>query len=90
VRDLAVMHADGRDALCDLRTLRDQPTLFGPVASDATAWRVIDAIVEHNLVAALCAARARGARARVRARRAARGAADHRPRLDAGDRAFRQ
>jgi Transposase DDE domain group 1 len=58
VRDLAVMLADGGDALCDLRTLRDQPALFGPVASDATAWRVIDAIVEHNLLDALRTARA--------------------------------
>jgi Transposase DDE domain group 1 len=58
VRDLAVMLADGGDALCDLRTLRDQPALFGPVASDATAWRVIDAIVEHDLLDGLRAARA--------------------------------
>ena len=46
VRDLAVMLADGGDALSDLRALRDQGTLFGSVASDATAWRVIDAIAE--------------------------------------------
>jgi hypothetical protein len=59
VRDLAVMLADGGDALCDLRTLRDQPALFGAVASDATAWRVIDAICEHGLLDALRSARAR-------------------------------
>src|SRR3954453_2695918 len=59
VRDLAVMLADGGDALCDLRTLRDQPALFGAVASDATAWRVIDAIAEHELLDALRSARAR-------------------------------
>jgi len=58
VRDLAVMLADGGDALCDLRTLRDQPALFGPVASDATAWRVIDAVVEHEVLDALRRARA--------------------------------
>jgi hypothetical protein len=58
VRDLAVMLADGGDALCDLRTLRDQPALFGPVASDATAWRVIDGIAEHGLLDALRRARA--------------------------------
>src|SRR4051812_13727293 len=63
VRDLAVMLADGGDALCDLRTLRDQPALFGPVASDATAWRVIDGIAEHDLLDAL-----RRARAQARAR----------------------
>jgi hypothetical protein len=58
-RDLAVMLADGGDALCDLRALRDQPSLFGPVASDATAWRVIDGVCEHGLLDALRAARAR-------------------------------
>jgi hypothetical protein len=63
VRDLAVMLADGGDALCDLRTLRDQPALFGPVASDATAWRVIDGIAAHDLLDAL-----RRARAHVRER----------------------
>jgi hypothetical protein len=50
VRDLAVTLADGGDALCDLRTLRDQPALFSSVASDATAWRVIDGIAEHGLL----------------------------------------
>jgi hypothetical protein len=62
VRDLAVMLADGGDALCDLRTLRDQPALFAGVASDATAWRVIDAIAEHDLLDALRRARARARR----------------------------
>ena len=42
VRDLAVMLADGGDCLSDLCVLRDHPDLFGTVASDATAWRVID------------------------------------------------
>jgi Transposase DDE domain group 1 len=58
VRDLAVMLADGGDALCDLRALRDQPALFGAVASDATAWRVIDAVCEHGLLDVLRQARA--------------------------------
>jgi len=58
VRDLAVMLADGGDALCDLRTLRDQGALFGPVASDATAWRVIDAIAERDMLDAVRRARA--------------------------------
>jgi hypothetical protein len=57
VRDLAVMLADGGDALCDLRALRDQPGLFGAVASDATAWRVIDGVCEHGLLDALRQAR---------------------------------
>jgi hypothetical protein len=69
VRDLAVVLADGGDALCDLRSLRDQGALFGRVASDATAWRVIDAIAEVGLLDALREARAT-ARARAFALRA--------------------
>ena len=42
LRDLAVMLADGGDCLSDLAVLRDQPALFGPVASTPTAWRVIE------------------------------------------------
>jgi hypothetical protein len=60
VRDLAVMLADGGDCLADLRAVRDQQPLFGPVASDATAFRVIDRIAsDPTLLAALRAARAR-------------------------------
>jgi hypothetical protein len=33
LRDLAVMLADGGDCRSDLAVLRDQPALFGPVAS---------------------------------------------------------
>jgi hypothetical protein len=44
VTDLAVMLADGRDCLADLGAVRDQATLFGSVASDSTAFRVIDEI----------------------------------------------
>ena len=42
--DVAVMLADGGEAISDLAVLRDQPDLFGPVASTATAWRVLDRI----------------------------------------------
>jgi hypothetical protein len=60
VRDLVVMLADGGDCLSDLRAVRDQQPLFGPVASDATAFRVIDRIAsEPALLGALRAARAR-------------------------------
>jgi hypothetical protein len=59
VRDLAVMLADGGDCLADLRAVRDQEPLFGPVASNATAFRVIDAIAtDPQLLDALRAARA--------------------------------
>lgn len=60
VRDLAVMLADGGDCLADLRAVRDQQPLFGAVASDATAFRVIDAIArDEDLLRALRVARAR-------------------------------
>ena len=49
VRDLAVMLADGGDCLSDLCVLRDHPDLFGAVASNATAWRVIDRLGETGL-----------------------------------------
>jgi len=42
--DLSVMIADGGDAISDLAVLRDQPDLFGAVASTPTAWRTLDAI----------------------------------------------
>jgi hypothetical protein len=63
LRDVAVMLADGGDALCDVRVLRDEPSLFGAVASDATAWRAI-ASVDGERLDALRRARA-AARARV-------------------------
>ena len=48
--DLAVVIADGGDALAHLATLRDQDKLFGSVASDATAWRCVDRVDEAHLV----------------------------------------
>ena len=60
VRDLAVMLADGGDCLADLAAVRDQEPLFGAVASDATAFRVLDRIArDPALLAELRAARAR-------------------------------
>lgn len=55
--DLAVMVADGGTSLSDLKVLRDQPDLFGAVASDPTAWRVLDSIDDETM-AAINAARA--------------------------------
>jgi len=61
VRDLAVMLADGGDCLADLGAVRDQDALFGAVASDSTAFRVIDQIARRpGLLDALCAAQAHG------------------------------
>ena len=42
--DLAVMIADGGDAISDLAVLRNQPDLFGEVASTPTAWRTLESI----------------------------------------------
>jgi hypothetical protein len=58
--DLAVSLADGGEAIADLAVLRQQCGLFGPVASDPTAWRVLNAIDTPAL------ARLRAARAAVR------------------------
>jgi hypothetical protein len=46
LRDLAVMLADGGDCLSDLAVLREQPELFGPVASTPTAWRVAERLAQ--------------------------------------------
>ncbi len=62
LRDLAVMLADGGKCLSDLGAVRDQLDLFGNVASDATAFRVIDSVDEQRL------ARLRGAVALARSR----------------------
>jgi hypothetical protein len=64
LRDLAVVLADGGACLSDLAALRDQPALFGPVASTATAWRV----VERTASDPDGLARLRAARAHARAR----------------------
>lgn len=47
--DLAVAIADGADSISDLKTLRDKPGLFGPVASKSTAWRVLDRVTGPRL-----------------------------------------
>jgi hypothetical protein len=54
--DVAML-ADGGEAISDLAVLRDQRELFGPVASTATAWRVLDAM-DADRLADLRAARA--------------------------------
>ncbi|MHB8244033.1 MAG: hypothetical protein ACYDGN_01590 [Acidimicrobiales bacterium] len=47
--DLAVAIADGADSISDLKVLRDQARLFGPVASKPTAWRVLDRVSAVHL-----------------------------------------
>jgi hypothetical protein len=56
--DLAVMLADGGEAIADLAVLRDQCALFGLVASDPTAWRLLSQL-DEPMLAELRAARAR-------------------------------
>jgi hypothetical protein len=55
--DLAVMLADGGVAIGDLAVLRDQPDVVGPMASTATAWRVL-ASVDDPLLGQVKTARA--------------------------------
>jgi Transposase DDE domain group 1 len=70
------MAADGGGYSSDLAPLRDQPVLFGPVASQPTAWRLLNAI-DDSLVA-----RVNTARAQARARVWATGLAPERVTLD--------
>ncbi len=60
--------ADGATCVSDLAVLRDQPGVFGPVASHPTAWRTIGGLApgEYRLLA--------GARAQARAAAWAAGA----------------
>lgn len=69
--DLAVAVALGGDCLADIGVVRAQPELFGPVASDPTVSRLIEALAQEPeaAVSAIRAARA-AARATVWARRA--------------------
>ncbi len=64
IRDLAVMLADGGECVSDLGAVRDQEALFGPVASDSTAFRAIDKIA--SMTGGLDALRSAHARARER------------------------
>lgn len=52
------MPADGGEAIADLAVLRDQTALFGTVASNPTAWRLLSRPNE-TLRAELRATRAR-------------------------------
>jgi hypothetical protein len=60
IRDLTVMLADGGECVSDLGTVRDQQELFGAVASDSTAFRMIDRVAsEPGLLDALRTAHAK-------------------------------
>jgi Transposase DDE domain group 1 len=64
IRDLAVMLADGGECVADLGAQRDQQPLFGPVASDSTAFRMVDRVA--STPGLLDAVRQAHARARAR------------------------
>jgi hypothetical protein len=68
LRDLAVSIADGGDCVTDLGVIRGQEALFGPVASETTAHRVVKSIDPERLEAI------RAARAKARERAWAAGA----------------
>jgi hypothetical protein len=63
IRDLAVTLADGGECVSDLAAVRDQQALFGKVASDSTAFRVVDRVARERLLDEV-----RRAHARARAR----------------------
>lgn len=69
LRDLVVMLADGGDCVSDLGALRDQPAVFGDVASTPTAWRVVASVTKQDLK------RVREARRQARAKAWRRAAA---------------
>ncbi len=46
---IAMTLAAGGRCISDVAVLRNQPSLFGQVASDATVWRVVDAIDDEVL-----------------------------------------
>jgi Transposase DDE domain group 1 len=58
--DVAVMLADGGEAIADIDVLRHQAQVLGPVASAPTVWRTLDECTEARL------AKIDKARARVR------------------------
>lgn len=58
--DVAVMLADGGEAIADIDVLRHQASVLGPVASPPTVWRALDEVTSARLK------RIQAARARVR------------------------
>ncbi|MFD0823587.1 transposase, partial [Micromonospora zhanjiangensis] len=60
--DLAVMIADGGEAIADIDVVRHQADVFGRVASPATCWRALDEVDDVRV------RRIARARAKVRAR----------------------
>ena len=47
--DVAVMLADGGEAIADIDVLRHQSGVLGPVASAPTVWRALDEVTQGRL-----------------------------------------
>ena len=47
--DVAVMLADGGEAIADIDVLRHQSSVLGPVASPPTVWRTLDEVTPGRL-----------------------------------------
>lgn len=47
--DVAVMLADGGEAIADIDVLRHQGAVLGPVASPPTVWRTLDEVTPGRL-----------------------------------------
>src|SRR3954453_851866 len=59
--DVAVMLADGGEAIADIDVLRHQSSVLGPVASPPTVWRTLDEVTPGRLKK-IATARARARR----------------------------
>jgi len=59
--DVAVMLADGGEAIADIDVLRHQAGVLGPVASPPTVWRTLDEVTGGRLTK-IAVARARARR----------------------------
>lgn len=53
--DIAVMLADGGEAIADIDVLRHQRSVLGPVASPPTVWRTLDEVTPGRLKTILAA-----------------------------------
>lgn len=82
ILDLAISLAIGGDCLADIATLREQPAVFGPVASDATVSRLLTALAADRSAALSAINSARAAARKSAWSHAGEHAPDHT--IDAG------
>lgn len=77
ILDLALSLAVGGDCLADIATLREQPAVFGPVASDATVSRLLTTLAADRSAALSAINSARAAARKTAWSRAGEHAPDH-------------